>query len=46
MALTRGELESKLWQAADILRGPDRRCGLQELHLLDPLSEAALRPIR
>ena len=37
MTLTRQELESKLWQAADILPRTDRCRRLQELHLLHSL---------
>ena len=37
MTLTRQELESKLWQAADILRGQIDASRLQELHLLHSL---------
>ena len=44
MPLSQQELQSKLWQAADILRGPDRRGGLQELHLCGAVPEAVVGP--
>ena len=45
MPLTSQELQSKLWQAATYC-GADRLGRLQELHLLHPLPEEAVRPVR